>query len=234
MIIVSSMLAPVLVGAVLNLDRQVCGPFMIGRPLVVGFVIGLMTGEWRYGAWLGLSVELLWLAILPLGGEITPNSGLAVSAALIAWVNSGFAPAVGSYLIETGLVAAFLTVPLWAWLFTFLDRFNRILADRRLALVRDDLAVGRDPQFFSRNLQGLWLTLAGNLAALTLAVFINGLIFRLAICLLPDQVLTALGFLYEIIPLLGLIGMGGAIGAKSPVIYISGLVASLLALSAVL
>lgn len=234
MIISSAMIGPVLAGAVLNLDRQVFGPFMISRPLVVGFLIGLMIGEWQYGAWLGLSVELLWLAMMPLGGDLTPNSGLAVSAALIAWVNGAFAPAVGGHQIETGLVAAFLTVPLWAWLFTYLDRFNRELADRRLALIRADLEAGRDPQFFSRNLQGLWLTLAGNLAALTVAVVVNGWLFQLALRLLPDQVLMALGFFYEFIPLLGLVGMGGAIGARNPGIYIGGIVASLLAISAVL
>lgn len=228
------MLGPVLVGALLNLDRQVFGPFMVSRPLVVGFVIGLMIGEWQYGAWLGLSVELLWLALLPLGGELTPNSGLAVSAALIAWAAGPFAPAVGGHQIETGLVAAFLTVPLWARLFTRLDRFNRRLADRRLALVRADLAAGREPQFFSRNLQGLWLTLAGNLAALTAAVIVNGWLFRLALRLLPDQALTSLGFLYEFIPLLGLVAMGGSIGAKNPGAYIGGIAASLLAMSAVL
>jgi len=234
MVISSAMIGPVLAGAALNLDRQVFGPFMISRPLVVGFLIGLMIGEWQYGAWLGLSVELLWLAMLPLGGELTPNSGLAVSAALIAWVNGAFAPAVGGHQIETGLVAAFLTVPLWAWLFTYLDRFNRYLADRRLALVRADLSAGRDPQFFSRNLQGLWLTLAGNLAALTAAVIVNGWLFRLALRLLPDKALTALGFLYEFIPLLGLVVMGGSVMAKNPWVYIGGVVASLLAVSSVL
>lgn len=228
------MFGPVLAGALMNLDRQVFGPFMISRPLVVGLVIGFLIGEWTYGAWLGLSVELLWLALLPLGGELTPNSGLAVSAALIAWVGSGFAPAVGACQIEPGLVIAFLTVPLWAWLFTFLDRLNRRLADRRQALVRADLAAGRDPQFFSRNLQGLWVTLAGNAVALAAAVTVNRLIFRLAVRLMPDQMLLKLGFLYEFIPFLGLLGMGVSLGTKNPYIYVGGMVASLLALSAVL
>jgi len=227
-----SMLGPILVGVLLNLDRQVCGPFMVSRPLVVGLVIGFLTGEWRYGAWMGLSVELLWLALLPLGGQLTPNSGLAVSAALIAWVESGFAPAVGAYLTAAGLVIAFLTVPLWAWLFTFLDRLNRVLADRRVAQVRVDLESGHNPEFFNRNFQGVWLTLAGNLVALTAAVLINGLILRLVIRLTPDPVLVKLGFLYDFIPLLGLVGMGVSMGTKSPGLYIGGLLTSLLALSA--
>lgn len=234
MIISVSMLGPILVGVLLNLDRQVCGPFMISRPLVVGLVIGFLTGEWRCGTWMGLSVELLWLALLPLGGQLTPNSGLAVSAALIAWVESGFAPAVGAHLTAASLVIAFLTVPLWAWLFTFLDRFNRALADRRVTLVQADLEAGLNPEFFSRNFQGVWLTLAGNLVALTTAVLINSLILRLVIHLSPASVLVKFGFLYEFIPFLGLLGMGVSMGTKCPGLYIGGLLTSLLALSAVM
>lgn len=234
MIISASMLGPILVGVLLNLDRQVCGPFMISRPLVVGLVIGFLTGEWRSGAWMGLSVELLWLALLPLGGQLTPNSGLAVSAALIAWVESGFAPAVGGYLTGASLVIAFLTVPLWAWLFTFLDRFNRACADRCVGLVQADLDAGSDPEFFRRNFQGVWQTLAGSLVALTAAVMVNSLILSLVIRLSPASVLVKFGFLYEFIPFLGLMGMGVSMGTKYPGLYIGGILTSLLALSAVM
>ncbi|MDL2227209.1 PTS sugar transporter subunit IIC, partial [Deltaproteobacteria bacterium OttesenSCG-928-M10] len=77
-----NLLIPIIVGVFLNLDKQVFGPFMVGRPLVTGFIIGLITGETAFGTWMGLSAELLWLATMPLGGQLTPNAGLAVTAAL--------------------------------------------------------------------------------------------------------------------------------------------------------
>ncbi len=233
MVFSTSLLIPILVGATLNLDKQACGPFMLSRPLVTGFAIGLATGELGFGTWMGLSVELLWLAALPLGGRLIPNAGLAVSAALIAWVGSGFAPAVGAYLTEAGLVISFLTVPLWARAFTFIEPFNRRLVGPRLAQARADLAEGRDPQFFRRNLLGLGSTFLTSLLALAAAVAVNTLLLHLAVRLAPEMVLLNLRFLFTFVPFLGLLGMAVFLEARTFTFYLGGLLASLLALSAV-
>ena len=227
-------LSPILICAFLNLDKQVCGPFMVGRPLVVGFVVGAATGAASYGTWMGLSVELLWLAAMPLGGQLTPNAGLAVGAAVIAWVFSGFGPAVGSFQTEAGLVISFLTVPLWGRFFAVIDKFCRRQVSPQLAQIRADLLSGHEPHLFQRNLYGLWWTLGLSLVAVTGAVIINGLILDLVAWKAPEAVLQDLGYLFHFIPFLGLLGMGVSfLESKTLTFYFGGLLAGLLVLSAV-
>lgn len=229
----STMIFPIVAGAALNLDRQVFGHFMVGRPLMAGFVIGLMTGELSYGVWMGLSVELLWLAVMPLGGQITPNAGLAVSATLIAWMGSSFAPAVGAYQTHAGLVLSFVSVPFWAWAFSFIDSVCRLLAGRQAAEAKADLAAGRDPKFFSRNLLGLWVTFGCSLAAVVAAVAVNTAILHLVAVLAPDILLLNLTFLFTFIQFLGLLGMAVFLEAKIFAYYLVAMVASLMAITAV-
>lgn len=235
----SILIAPIIVGAILNLDRQVFGNFMIGRPLMAGFVIGFMTGELNYGVWMGISVELLWLAVLPLGGQLTPNAGMAVSASLIAWIGSSFAPAVGAYdETHAGLVISFITVPFWAWSFTFLDKICRRFAASQLAAARQDLADGLEPNFFGRNISGLWLTFACSLAGILVAVVVNTAILHLTASWAPvfvtlDTLLLNLTFLFTFVQFLGLLGMAVFLEAKIFPFYLGGLLASLLAISAV-
>lgn len=229
----STLIGPIVVGAILNLDRQVFGHFMIGRPLMAGFIIGLMTGEFYYGVWMGLSVELLWLAVLPLGGQITPNAGLAVSATLIAWMGSNFAPAVGAYQTHAGLVLSFITVPFWAWAFTFIDRLCRLVAGSKAAEAMLALAAGEDPQFFSRNLVGLWVTFGCSLAGIIAAVAVNTALLHLAAVLAPDILLLNLNFLFTFIQFLGLLGMAVFLESKIFTFYLGALIASLMAISAV-
>lgn len=233
MFLPTSMAAPILVGALLNLDRQSFGHFMVGRPLVVGFVIGLMTGELAYGVWMGISVELLWLAVLPLGGQLTPNAGLAVSATLIAWMGSTFAPAVGAYQTHAGLVISFITVPFWAWAFTGIDRICRRLAGAQAEGARRALALGDEPRFMARNLTGLWATFGCSLAAIVAVVMVNTFILHLVAVMAPEILLMNLTFLFTFIQFLGLMGMAVFLEQKIFTFYLGGLVASLLAISAV-
>lgn len=229
MFLSSTLIGPMVVGALLNLDRQVCGPFMVSRPIMTGFVIGLMIGEISYGIWLGLAVELLWLAILPLGGQVTPNAGLAVSAALIAWIGSSFAPAVGAFQTHAGLALSFATVPFWAWAFTLIDKICRRFAGAQVSAARQALAAGLEPDFFRRNISGVWVTFACSLVAILAAVSVNTAILYLVVDLAPD-ILT---FLFAFIPFLGLLGMAVFLESRTFTFYLWGLLASLLALSAV-
>jgi PTS system mannose-specific IIC component len=227
----------VILGALLNIDRQVCGPFMLGRPLVTGLVLGLAAGQVWFGIWMGLSAELLWLAAMPLGGQITPNSSLAVSAAFIAWVKSGCAPApdleTADVSVQATLVIAFLTVPVWAKAMGLIDLGCRRLIPPVLARVRADLAGDREPRFMRRNLWGLFVNLVLSGAALAVAVLINIHIIKAAVVLAPGVLLFNLGFIFKFLPFVGLLGMAVFLESRTFPFYLGGLLASLLALSAV-
>ena len=227
----------VLLGAILNLDKQVFGPFMLGRPLMAGLILGLAAGEVGFGVWMGLSAELLWLAALPLGGQITPNASLAVSAAFIAWVKSCPAPSAGPLgagePTQAMLVIAFLTVPAWAKVMGLIDFSCRRLMPKVLARIRADLTAGREPRFMRRNLRGLVVTLALSAAVLAAASFINIHLIRAAAALAPQTLLLNLGFIYNLLPFAGLLGLAVFLETRSFPFYMGGLAASLLALSAV-
>ena len=226
----------VLIGALLNLDKQALGPFLAGRPLVVGLILGLAAGEPVFGIWLGLSAELLWVAALPLGGEMTPHAGLAVSGAFIAWKISGFAPASAwppSEMIRATLVVAFLTIPPWAKAMSLIDILGRRLASSLPARIQADLARGREPRFFTRNLYGLAVTLALSAAFLALAAAVNSLVIRLAVGLAPQAALFHLSFIFSLVPFIGLLGLAVFMEAKSFTFYLGGLLAGLLAFCAV-
>ena len=227
----------VILGALLNLDRQAFGSFMLSRPLVAGLVLGLAAGRVDFGVWLGLSAELLWLSALPLGGQITPNASLAVSVAFIAWAQSGYAPADDlrtiSWLVQPTLVIAFLTVPVWAKALGLIDLGCRRLIPPILARARADLAGDREPHFLRRNLYGLLVNLALSGAALTIAALINIQAIRAAVNLAPQIVLMNLGFIFRFLPFMGLLGMAVFLESRSFPFYLGGLLASLLALSAV-
>jgi mannose/fructose/N-acetylgalactosamine-specific phosphotransferase system component IIC len=221
----------------LNLDKQVCGPFMLGRPLVAGLVLGLVAGQVGFGVWMGLSAELLWLAAMPLGGQITPNASLAVSAAFIAWLKSGYAPASAAnpvnVPIQATLVIAFLTVPAWAKAMGLIDLGCRRLAPKVLARVRADLGLGLEPRFMRRNLSGLVVTLVLSAAVLAAAALMNIQIIRAAVSLAPQALLLNLGSIFHLLPFVGLLGMAVFLEARAFPFYLGGLAASLLALSAV-
>jgi mannose/fructose/N-acetylgalactosamine-specific phosphotransferase system component IIC len=210
---------------------------MLGRPLVTGLILGLAVGRVDLGVWMGLSAELLWLAVLPLGGQITPNASLAVSAAFIAWVKSDLAPALDPSTIresiEAPLVIAFLTVPVWAKAMNFIDLGCRRLIPPVLARARADLIGDREPHFMRRNLYGLFANLVLSGAVLAAAAFINIQFIRAAVNLTPQSVLTTLGFLFNVLPFMGLLGMAVFLESRAFPFYLGGLLASLLALSAV-
>ena len=227
----------VLLGTFLNLDRHVFGSFMLSRPLVTGLILGLAAGRVDFGVWLGLSAELLWLAALPLGGQITPNASLAVGAAFIAWDQSGYAPASDlwtvSWLNQATLVVAFLTVPVWAKAMGLIDLGCRRLIPSVLARARADLTGDREPHFMRRNLYGLLATLALAGTVLAGAAWINIRVIRAAVGLMPQTVLFNLGFTFKFLPFMGLLGMAVFLESRYFPFYLGGLLASLLALSAV-
>ncbi|MGL4209415.1 MAG: PTS sugar transporter subunit IIC [Candidatus Adiutrix sp.] len=227
-----SLLGGIFLGALINLDKQVFGPFMFNRPLVAGLLIGLWLGEVKYGIWLGLSAELLWLATLPLGGQIIPNGGLAVSASLIAWFASDFGP-LASAPTESGLVLSFLTLPLWAKAFTLIDIISRKGALGQVERAAQALDEGREPNFFLRNLFGVAVTFGGAIGLQMVAVGLNVLILNKVAQFMPESTWVTISALYTFVPFVGLLIMAVSVPPRTLPYYLAGLVASLLAISSI-
>ena len=91
---------------------------MLDRPLTLGFVWGLLTGDWAASLGVSLFFELLWLDIFPAGTIIPPHS-LAPTLASLATMQhfSATKPALAA-------VVMLVSLPLGR-IFAQLERYHR-------------------------------------------------------------------------------------------------------------
>lgn len=103
-----SVMMVALFGGFVAADETACGQFMISRPLVAGFVTGLLTGNPLTGCALGALFELLYIDVLPAGGSRFPSAGLAAVAAVSVFSYLGIdrLPDAGGFIPVLFLVSA--------------------------------------------------------------------------------------------------------------------------------
>ena len=91
---------------------------LLERPLTLGFVWGLCTGNWAQSLGVSLFFELLWLDIFPAGTVIPPNPLAPVLASLAAVSYFGVTKPVLAALIML------LALPLGG-IFAWIERWHR-------------------------------------------------------------------------------------------------------------
>lgn len=81
-----------LLGALLTLDGTSVGQFMVSRPLVAATLAGAAAGSASLGAMVGVVLEALHLAVLPVGASRYPEAAPAAVAAgsVFVWVGGGY------------------------------------------------------------------------------------------------------------------------------------------------
>lgn len=78
--------------ALLELDATLVAQTLVSRPLVVGAIVGTMSGNPLAGALFGASYELLGLCNLPVGGCLNWSGAVAAgTAAMLAGAHTTFA-----------------------------------------------------------------------------------------------------------------------------------------------
>lgn len=79
-----------IVALIAGLDKLVCPQFMICRPIVAAPLTGLVLGDIQTGLSIGLTLELLWLAVLPLGATLPPDDTLLAvcSTVITLWLST--------------------------------------------------------------------------------------------------------------------------------------------------
>ncbi|MBN1957491.1 MAG: PTS sugar transporter subunit IIC [Desulfuromonadales bacterium] len=93
-----------------GLDRVAILQFMISRPIVAAPLTGLVLGDPQVGLQIGLLVELLWLARLPVGAAVPPDdTQVAIASSVLVIILGRVLDAGGLELI---LLALLVTVPL--------------------------------------------------------------------------------------------------------------------------
>lgn len=97
-----------LLGGLLALDATSVGQFMLGRPLIAAGLAGLVAGNPEGGIVVGLLMEAIHLAVLPVGAARYPEAGPAAVAAAGAYA--------GSHLGQpVALLASVVFMLAWGW-----------------------------------------------------------------------------------------------------------------------
>ena len=68
---------------------------MISRPVFAGPLIGLIMGDLPTGLFVGGTVELMYMGVLPIGGSVPPNAQIAGILSTVFAITSGGNPEVG-------------------------------------------------------------------------------------------------------------------------------------------
>lgn len=133
---ITTLLPVCFVAALLELDTTYAFQLLVSRPIIVGPLLGLLTGNALIGLQVGIFAELLFSDISPLGG-IIPPSGVVAAALPIILYASGIEVYFGFFL---GILAAFG--------YSFLDAFLR--KTRFTWLVFSEKAIYQKPATLSR------------------------------------------------------------------------------------
>ncbi|MDT8369319.1 MAG: PTS sugar transporter subunit IIC [Longimicrobiales bacterium] len=94
-------------GGLIAVDGVAAVQSMVSRPLVVGWLTGMIVGEPLLGAELGVLLELYLLVLVPSGGGRYPEGGTGTIVAVVAGASVAGTPAAIAFGVAGGLV--------WGW-----------------------------------------------------------------------------------------------------------------------
>jgi len=135
---VVSLILGALVSLVCGLDRVAVLQIMISRPIVAAPLVALILGEPQIGLQIGVMVELLWLARLPVGAAVPPDdTQVAIASSVLAVIMGRTLHASG---VELLLLCLLVAIPLGK-VGQYFDRYARQYNVRLIKQV--DLALDR-------------------------------------------------------------------------------------------
>ncbi len=118
------------VALICGLDRTAALQIMISRPIVAAPLVAWLLGDVAGGLEIGLMVELLWLARLPVGAAIPPDDTQVAIAGTVLAVSLG--KYLGQNGLEYQLLCLLIAIPFGKF-GQFFDRFARKYNGRKLA-----------------------------------------------------------------------------------------------------
>lgn len=208
---VSELLIGALVALVCGLDRTAILQVMISRPIVAAPLVSWLLGEPAVGLQIGLMVELLWLARLPVGAAIPPDDTQVAIASSVLTITLG--RLLGAPGTELMLLCLLIAIPLGK-VGQFFDRFSRQYNIRLLTQAESCLDKGHLKLAELQHLRGL---LSFSLAAVgTYVVIIFGGFFLVPILwpIVKQSLLHSSGWLQLALPLVGVAVILGTINVS--------------------
>lgn len=237
-VLIADLAGAALIAGILNLDRQAFGQFMLGRPLVAGFLTGLFWRELSLGLWLGMWAELWWSGQPPLGGQATPNGTLGVAAvttglaAASAWGWLGPKGLAADRELTAAALGGGLLAPV-SYLAAQMERLHRRWAETMSGFLNDRERAGAGPKHRLRyQIIAAGWTAASGAAFIFIASWAVALLGAGLINIMPDSVSAGLALAPPFLSLLGMAVMIGSAPRLSALpFYGAGLLASLLTIT---
>ncbi|MCK5825424.1 MAG: PTS sugar transporter subunit IIC [Desulfuromusa sp.] len=141
-----------LVSLICGLDRVAILQMMISRPIVAAPLTALLLGEPLVGLQIGVMVELLWLARLPVGAAVPPDdTQVAIASSVLVIALGQSLNASGTELL---LLCLFVAVPLGKF-GQYFDRYARQYNVRLVKQVSAALSRGSFLVAEGQHLRGL-------------------------------------------------------------------------------
>ena len=131
---VAIILLSILAGAV-ALDTTAAFQMMFSQPLVAGTCAGLILGHPETGLLIGTALQLVWVAALPVGGALFPDTGPAAVVGVgiaVLLISRGTA---GGWAVSSGLFVALGVAAAGSIVTMRLRRQNVRLAEKALSSV---------------------------------------------------------------------------------------------------
>jgi len=138
-VLVVDLILGAFVALICGLDRVAALQIMISRPIVAAPLAGWLLGDIEVGLQVGLMIELLWLARLPVGAAIPPDDTQVAVAGTV--LSIGMGQMLGQGGIETILLCLLVAIPLGKF-GQFFDRFARTQNKKTMESADAALAAG--------------------------------------------------------------------------------------------
>ena len=116
-----------LVAGILEWDIYGWGQTMISRPLVAGTVMGALLGDVQTGLFIGASIEMIYLGVIPVGAAVPPDATTATTISTALVILSGIDSKLAiSLAIPVAIGAQMLQMFIWtinSWLMHKADKY---------------------------------------------------------------------------------------------------------------
>jgi len=178
--------------ALMELDTTYVGQFLISRPLVVGSVMGLLTGNLFLGLQIGVFTELIYLDFIPIGGVVPPSGAISAGLGVLC-----------AYFFTMPVYFAFFAGIAGGIAFSFIEK--------RIRRLRSKILRGAEAQILGGTLspgmlifESLVFQYLCVFAFLIAALTIGGPLVAYISSAMPAKAHIAFKFSYFIVPWMGL------------------------------
>ncbi len=175
-----------------EMDIYGWGQLMTERPLIVGFLVGLVLGDIKTGLLVGGSVELMYLGVIYVGAAIPPDATAGCGIATALAIMSGMEPKAASTLaIPVAVLASFLSMAVWTLFIGLMHHGDKVAEEG------NDRAIEKMTYF------GTFVYFLVGAIPAFLAVFFGVNAVKAMVAVIPDKVMIALKVAGGMLPALG-------------------------------